>query len=57
MTSRPRATAKALVALAVAAATPDRWVAVPTVVYILRLAVTEARIRNFARHDQEHPHA
>jgi hypothetical protein len=57
MTFRPRATAKALVALAVAAATPDRWVAIPTVVYILRLAVAEARTRSLTRHDQEHPHA
>ncbi len=57
MTYRLRAAVKASVALAAAAATPHVWVAVPALLYALRLAVSEARTRRLARHDQEHPHA
>jgi hypothetical protein len=57
MTYRLQAAVKASLALAAAAATPHVWVAVPTLLYTLRLAVTEARTRSIHLHDQEHPRA
>jgi hypothetical protein len=57
VTYRLRAAVKASIALAAAAATPHLWVAVPTLLYALRLAVGEARRGHVARTDQEHPHA
>jgi hypothetical protein len=57
VTYRLLAAVKAFVALAAAAATPHPWVAVPTLLYALRLAVTETRRRHLHRTDQEHPRA
>jgi hypothetical protein len=57
VTYRLRAAAQALIALAAAAATPHLWVAVPTLLYAVRLAVGEARTRQLARIDEDHPHA